>query len=128
MSEEEDNYTTIRIPKELDAEIKQLIGKKGFRSKAEIVKQALRNLLDHYHEMEMRVLPRFEQINCDDKGVKILDRQISRVADIHFRPDGVWCEVDEKDSCQHIDYALSLPDVQRIIKKHIKEGWKLPDI
>jgi len=51
MSEKkEDNYVTVRIPKELSEEVDKLIGIKGFRSKAEIVKEALRDLLDHYKE------------------------------------------------------------------------------
>lgn len=46
MNEEE--YTTVRIPKELSDEIDNLIGKYGFRSRSEVVKEAIRRLLEHY--------------------------------------------------------------------------------
>jgi metal-responsive CopG/Arc/MetJ family transcriptional regulator len=41
-------YTTIRIPKHLSKQIDFLIGKFGFTSRAEIVKQAIRNFLEKY--------------------------------------------------------------------------------
>lgn len=107
MSDEEDNYTTVRIPKELAQEVEALIGKKGFRSKAEIVKEALRNLLDHYKEINARPLPRFERINLDENGVKILDREKHMVAEVHFKAKGIHCTLDGSDSCEHITFALS---------------------
>jgi hypothetical protein len=125
---EEDGYTTVRIPKELSDEIEKLVGKKGFRSKAEIVKVAIRDFLNHYHVAEIQMLPRFEPFNHDTNGVKILDRQAHRIADIYFRRDGIWCDLDKTNMCEHIHFALSEPDVQEIIRKKRKEGWKLPEV
>jgi hypothetical protein len=71
-------------------------------------------------------LPRFEQVNCDENGVKILDRQLHQVADVFFRREGVKCVLDESDDCEHITFALSLPNVKKTIQKHKKEGWNLP--
>jgi Arc/MetJ-type ribon-helix-helix transcriptional regulator len=41
-----DEYTTIRLPKELMDEVRKLVGVRGFRSSSEVVKQALREYLD----------------------------------------------------------------------------------
>jgi Arc/MetJ-type ribon-helix-helix transcriptional regulator len=41
-----DEYTTVRLPKELMDEVKKLVGIRGFRSSSEVVKQALREYLD----------------------------------------------------------------------------------
>ena len=41
-----DEYTTVRLPKELMDEVRKLVGIRGFRSSAEVVKQALREYLD----------------------------------------------------------------------------------
>jgi hypothetical protein len=71
-------------------------------------------------------LPRFEQVNCDENGVKILDRQLHQVADVFFRREGVKCILDESDDCEHVAFALSLPKVKETIRKHKKEGWNLP--
>lgn len=46
------NYANVKIPNELVKEVDALIGTRGFRSRAEIVKQALRNLLQAYQEKE----------------------------------------------------------------------------
>lgn len=47
-----DDYTTIRIPTELANELDKLIGKRGFRTKAEIVKEAIRTLLKYYRDVD----------------------------------------------------------------------------
>jgi len=41
-----DEYTTVRLPKELMDEVRKLVGVPGFRSSSEVVKQALREYLD----------------------------------------------------------------------------------
>jgi len=43
-------YTTIKLPNNLTAEIDKLVGKHGFSSRAEVVKDALRTLLKKYPE------------------------------------------------------------------------------
>lgn len=43
-------YTTIKIPNDLVAEIDALVGTHGFRSRAEVVKEALRHLFMQYKE------------------------------------------------------------------------------
>ena len=129
MSEKkEDDYVIVRIPKELSDEVDKLIGTKGFRSKAEIVKEALRDLLAHYQKTEQQELPRFEHFNKGPNGVRITDRKQHRIADINFKPEQIFCELCQNNTCEHIDFALTVPEIQKIIQKRRKEGWKLPDI
>lgn len=71
---------------------------------------------------------RLKKINQDENGVKIKDNTLGRVADIYFKPSGILCDLDKTDDCRHIDFALSLPSVQKIIRARRKEGWKLPDV
>jgi len=123
----EDDHVTVKIPKDLTQEMDKLKGRYGFRSRGEIAKEAIRRLINYYEEKEP-ILPRFEQINCDIDGVKILDRQLRHVADVHFKPEGIFCKLCEKDACEHIDFALSQSDVQELVRKKHREGWKLPDI
>lgn len=47
-----DKYDTIRIPQELAAEMDKLIGDYGFRSRAEIAKEAIRRYLRLYYARE----------------------------------------------------------------------------
>jgi hypothetical protein len=75
-----------------------------------------------------RPLPRFEHFNKGPDGVKITDRKLGKIADIYFKPEGIFCELDQSDDCEHIDFALTIPEIKTIIRKRRKEGWKLPDV
>jgi Arc/MetJ-type ribon-helix-helix transcriptional regulator len=119
----EDDYITVRIPKELSQEADKLIGKKGFKSKAEIVKEALRKLLDHYGADK-----NFQMLNRTSDGVKIRDLGLGQVADIKITPEGIYCPICDASNCEHIRFALDQPDIKNLIGRKKKEGWKLPDI
>jgi Arc/MetJ-type ribon-helix-helix transcriptional regulator len=122
----EGNYTTIKLPNDLVIEMDQLIGKHGFKSRAEIIKDALRELLTHYKTTE---IPRFDHFNMGANGVRVTDRKLQLIADIDFKPEGIYCHLDENDHCEHIDFAITVPEIKEIIRKHKKEdGWKLPDV
>lgn len=73
-------------------------------------------------------LPRFEQINSDENGVKIHDRVLHEVVEVYIKPKGIQCSYDQTDQCEHVSFALTLPEVKAQIRKHRKEGWKLPDV
>lgn len=69
-----------------------------------------------------------EHFNLDDKGVKILDKNIvsknsphGMIIEVYFKQGKAWCEYDESQECKHIQYALGLPVVQEILKN---KGWK----
>ena len=122
-SGKEDDYVTVRIPKELSQEADKLIGKKGFKSKAEIVKVALRELLDNYGADK-----HFQMLNRTSDGVKIRDVRLGQVADIKITPEGIYCPICDASNCEHIRFALDQPDIKNLIGRKKKEGWKLPDI
>lgn len=90
-----DEYTTIRIPKELSKELDGLIGTHGFRSKAEIVKESLRHLLLQYSKV-----PLLEHYNLDERGVKILDHRLNRIVEVFFKPVGIRCGYCDKTDCR----------------------------
>ena len=71
---------------------------------------------------------RFEHFNMEETAVRITDRQLQRIAGIRFKPDGIYCELDERDKCEHIEFALTVPEVKELIREKRKEGWKLPDV
>jgi len=73
-------------------------------------------------------MPRYDHFNMGVHGVRITDRQLHRIADIRFRPEGIYCELDESENCGHIEFALTVPEIKEIIRNKRKGGWKLPDI
>jgi Arc/MetJ-type ribon-helix-helix transcriptional regulator len=121
--EQKDNYATVRLPKEFALKIDKLIGKQGFTSRAEIVKEAVRVLFSKLEEEQ------FIMINHDDLGVKVWDKKIKNHAQIQFTPQKVYCCLCDATNCEHIRFAFNQPDVQEAIRERRKEGWKieLPD-
>lgn len=99
----------------------------GIQSNVDLIRMLINA---KYEELEASgsLLPRFEQINSDENGVKILDRQLRKVVDVHFKPNGITCTYDETSDCEHVRFALAQRDIQTIIRKKKKEGWKLPDV
>jgi hypothetical protein len=129
-----DEYTTVRLPKQLIDEIDQIIkrGEKGYKSRAELIKEAIRDKLRTFPPMPnqspAQALPPIEHFNIDADGIRILDRTIAngvskgRIIDIYFKPDMVWCEYCESTDCQHVKFALNIPEVQSILRE---KGWKI---
>jgi len=118
----ESDHVTVKIPQELIAEMDKLIDKHGFRSRGEIAKEAIRELLAKYKKSP------FEILNHDAQGVKVIDRQLKKVADIQFKPNGAYCPICDAHNCEHIRFAIQQPDIQDIIREKRKEGWKLPEV
>lgn len=70
-----------------------------------------------------------EHFNLDENGIRIVDRALKtdrspngRIIDIFFKERKAWCDYDKSAKCKHIEFALSLPIVQEILRK---KGWKL---
>ena len=99
--------------------------KKGIRSFSAYVSYRLAQILELNTQPK---LPRFEHFNKDPNGVKITDRKLHKIADIYFKPEGIFCELDQSNDCEHIDFALTIPEIQAIIRKRRKESWKLPEV
>lgn len=129
--ENTDDYTTVRLPKELMDEIDQIIkrGVRGYKSRSEFIKEAIRKRFEELQAAQPTLkLPPLEHFNVDEEGVRILDRTLAtktssgRIIDVYFKPDSAWCDYCQSDSCRHVKFALELPAVQEILDK---KGWKI---
>ena len=124
-----DEYTTVRLPKKLMEEIDNILkrGVMGYKSRAEFIKEVIREKLKTIPREILEQLP-LEHFNLSENGVRILDRSLAnehsrgRIIDVYFKPDKVLCEYCESTRCQHVKFALDLPEVQKIL--HTK-GWKI---
>ncbi len=84
--------------------------------------EVLRSIINSYwreHEEELK--PRLEHFNFNEQGVMVLDRDLNSIIQVHFEPDKLWCEHCGSE-CRHIDFALSIPEVEEMLRK---KGWKL---
>jgi hypothetical protein len=126
-----DDYTTVRLPKELLDEIDNIIkrGIRGYKSRAEFIKEAIRKRFEELQLTQpMLDLPPLEHFNIDEQGVRILDRTLitqssnGRIIDVYFKPNMVWCDYCQSDNCRHTKFALDLPQVREILDKN---AWKI---
>jgi len=121
-----DPYRNVSIKRDFADEIERFIRTHrnlGYNSIAQFFEDASRRRLEQLQQTVSR--SRFEQINFDDNGTKILDRELRRVADVVLKPSSAYCKLDETNNCEHIRFALSLPEVHDIYRK---KGWKLPEL
>jgi len=123
------DHVTVKIPKELIDEMDKFIGSLGFRSRGEIAKEAIRQLLNHYKESLTLPEPsKLEHFNISENGVRILDRSLAngvskgRIIDVYFKPDKVLCEYCGSGNCRHVEFALNIPKVRKIL---IEKGWEI---
>jgi antitoxin component of MazEF toxin-antitoxin module len=70
-------------------------------------------------------LPRFEHINTYESHATIYDNKEGREIEVYFYHNGVWCDSCKAPNCEHIRYALTLPEV---VGAYEKSGLKLPKI
>jgi len=123
------DYTGISIKSELANDVEAFIREhpsKGHRSLTSFVEDATIRRLEELKN-QIKELPRFDRINGDVSGVTIYDREMKEVKAVHVsvRRSGICCDFHQANNCEHVKYALSLEDVQEMIRKRKKEGWKI---
>jgi len=108
----------VRLDEKAENKFLQIKNFLGLENDTEVV----RSLINWYwRDHENELLPKLEQFNMDENGVKILDRELGMITQIYFHPDKIFCEYCEVNNCKHVKKALSLPKVQEILQK---KGWK----
>lgn len=123
------DYTGISIKGELAEAAEDFIDNNprlGYRTLTQFVEDATRRRLEDL-QAELKTLPRFDRINGDSTGVLLYDRELKPIKQVHvsIRPNGICCDFHQRSDCEHVKYALGLSDVQEMIRKRRKEGWKI---
>lgn len=130
MPKEEKDYRGVSLKRELVDEVERFVKENpSYKGIADFVHEAVRVRMEEIRKSQIeKPLPRFEHFNKGTNGVKISDRSLHRIADINFKPEGIFCELCQSSNCEHINFALTVPAIQAIIRRKRKEGWKLPEI
>jgi hypothetical protein len=127
-----DKYRGVSLQRELINLIEEYIKahpEMGYKSLADFVTDAVR---EKCSELKILVatseLPQLEHFNISENGVRILDRSLGngvskgRIIDVYFKPDKVLCEYCGTDNCRHVEFALNIPKVRKIL---IEKGWPI---
>lgn len=65
--------------------------------------------------------PRLKHFNLNQDGVLILDPELDSLIQVYFKPDSIRCGYCDLRNCKHTQFALSLPEAQKLLQK---KGWK----
>ncbi|MDI6905246.1 MAG: hypothetical protein QMD13_07155 [Candidatus Bathyarchaeia archaeon] len=125
-------YRGITLQRELVNVIERYINshpEMGYKSLADFATDAIREKCEQLKILTpMPEQPVLEHFNISEHGVRILDRTLAnrtsrgRIIDVYFRPDNAWCEHCQSTDCRHVEFALNIPKVRKII---IKKGWEI---
>jgi len=125
-------YRGITLQRELVDKIEEYIKmhpEMGYKSIADFITDVIREKCFELKILTLTPeLPLLEHFNINEEGVRILDRSLAnhtskgRIIDVYFKPDKVLCEYCGSDNCKHVEFALSLPEVRRILSK---KGWEI---
>jgi len=132
VSKEPKDFRGVSLKRELVEQVEEFIKENPqYKNIADFVHEAVRVRMEDIKKITptpKNKLPRFEHFNIGPDGARIIDRQLKKIADVYFKFEGIYCDLDKTSSCEHIDFALTVPKIQDIIRKRRREGWKLPDI
>ena len=129
-----DKYRGVSLQRELINLIEEYIRahpEMGYKSLADFVTDAVREKCEELKILAATSeLPDLEHFNISENGVRILDRTITsttsrgRIIDVYFKLEKVWCENCDATNCQHVKFAMNIPEVQKILQE---KGWKIKE-
>jgi len=114
-------WQSASVLKEQAERIDKLVSEGKISSRNAFITEAIRELLEEY-------APRFEHYNTYDDRTSIKDRMLGKKGEdieVFLREDCLQCEICESTKCEHVIYALSLPQVKDVYQK---KGLKIPDV
>jgi hypothetical protein len=125
------NYRGISLQRDLVDMIENFIkvhSEMGYKSLADFATDAIREKCEKLGVFTPQMIgPPLEHFNISERGVRVLDRTLGngtargRIIDVYFTPETVLCEYCDSSSCRHVQFALNIPAVQKIVQE---KGWK----
>ena len=123
------DFRGISLKRELVDEIEKFVKEfPKYKSKADFVHEAVRVRMEQIRRIEE---PRLSHFNLTEHGVRIQNPALASryspkgmIVDVYFKPGKAWCEFCNSENCDHVNFAIALPEVQEIFRKR---GWNLPE-
>jgi len=127
-------YRGVSLQKELVGTIENYVKthpEMGYKSLADFATDAIREKCEKLGVLTPEITgPPLEHFNISEEGVRVLDRTLrngtakGRIIDIYFKPEKILCEYCDSNNCRHVQFALSIPAVQKIMQE---KGWKIKE-
>jgi len=90
----------------------------GLKNNAEVIRFCIKG---EFRRVAPELSLDLEHINLYDDHITVRDNRIGRYVDIYARNGVLWCELCETKNCEHIRFAVEVPEVERALEKR---GWQ----
>lgn len=97
---------------------KKELKRKGINSFSGYITNVLEEIMEK-DELLAHQAPFLEEFGYDEttNTIFIKDNRTKRIASIFVSREGLRCDIDDRDDCIHIGFALSLPKVYKALSK-----------
>lgn len=107
----------VRLKGTIASQFSQIKRYLGLENDTEVVRALITR---YYREHEEELPQMIEHFNIYEDHITLRDHRIGRYVDIFARNGTLWCEHCESSKCEHIEYALSDPEIAKVLEKR---GW-----
>jgi len=114
----EERKVYLRLQGELKGRFLEIKEYLGLRNDTEVCRNIIN---DYWMRNRDKFQPQLRHFNLNPDGVLVLDPEIDRIIQVYFKPDHIKCGYCNLNNCKHIKFALSLPEVQKLLRK---KGWE----
>jgi len=109
------------VPVDIDKIIYKQISKKA-EKKNKSIRKFVNELLElslSKDEFVQRIAPRLSPIELQPDSILLRDDSLkkTRFAQIVIRNEKLWCDLDDTHDCEHVRYALMLPELVNLKDK-----------
>jgi hypothetical protein len=123
-------YIDVNLPQQWEPYLKEALAKPEVQKNLELVNQT-----KTYSGLGAWIIReylvdntsfRLQHLNTKEHHITIIDNKLRTTVDVYpKKPNELWCEYDQSNSCNHVVYALTLTEVRKVLTA---KGWKLPDV
>jgi len=110
----------VRLKGEAAKKFKAIKKHMGLENDSEVV----RSLITWYYQQLPPERPELEHFNVAEDHVTVMDHKRKMYADVYFRGNKVFCQLCSDEDCEHVEYALNIPKLQKLLRK---KGWVIED-
>jgi len=110
----------LRLHGEVKDRFLEIKGLLGLENDTEVCRNIIN---DYWIRNRDKFQPKLRHFNLNEDGVLVLDPSVDNLIQVYFKPpDVVKCGYCNVNGCRHVEFALSMPEVQELLKR---KGWKL---
>jgi hypothetical protein len=120
--EKKKQYLDVNVPRSWESFFEELLEKPEIKAQVKgegftLTYSGLGVWIIHKFLLDHVPTYRFQRVNTIGNRISIFDLKLRRIADIYVKGKEIYCQLCDSTQCEHIEYALTLPDVSKTLKE-----------